>query len=193
MRKSREETAQTRQRILAAAAAEFRRGGIDSTGVADVMAAAGLTQGGFYRHFESKDALVRESLGGSLNELRHSMEGAIKGRPGRAGVVAAIDDYLSLKHLDSPSPCPFACLGSELARESPEVREAATAGFKSLMELVASRLTGLSAATSRKEAAVILSSMVGAMTVARMVSDRTLATAILAQTRKSLSEQVRDK
>jgi len=59
MRKSREETAQTRQRIVDTAAVEFRSGGIATTGVADVMAAAGLTQGGFYRHFESKDALVK--------------------------------------------------------------------------------------------------------------------------------------
>ena len=190
MRKSREETAQTRQRIVETAALEFRRGGIVSTGVADVMAAAGLTQGGFYRHFESKDALVKESLGNALDSLTASIESSMAGRSGRAGILAAISDYLSEDHRDNPS-CPFVSLGSELARESESVREAATGGFRRLADVIARNLTGVSRTTAQKEALVILSTMIGAMTVARLVSDKDLWTAILAQARKSLFEQVR--
>ncbi len=142
MRKSREETARTRQRIVETAAREFRRGGIASTGVAEVMAAAGLTQGGFYRHFESKDALVRESLGSALDSLAASIESSIGGRSGRAAVLAVIDAYLSAQHRDSSSSCPFVALGSELARESGSVRDAATDGFRRLADVIARNLTG---------------------------------------------------
>lgn len=190
MRKSREETAQTRQHIVETAALEFRRGGIVSTGVADVMAAAGLTQGGFYRHFESKDALVKESLANAVDSLTASIESSTAGRSSRAGILAAISDYLSEDHGDDPL-CPFVALGSELARESESVREAATQGFRRLADVIARNLTGVSPTTAQKEALVILSTMIGAMTVARLVSDKDLSTAILAQARKSLLEQVR--
>jgi TetR/AcrR family transcriptional repressor of nem operon len=94
MRKSREETAQTRQRIVETGAIELRRNGITGTGLADVMTAVGLTHGGFYRHFDSKDALVLECLGNALDSLRASIQTATARRPGRAGVLLAIDDYL---------------------------------------------------------------------------------------------------
>lgn len=191
MRKSREEAAQTRQRIVETAALEFRRGGIVSTGVADVMAAAGLTQGGFYRHFESKDALVKESLANALDSLTASIESSTAGRSSRAGILAAISDYLSEDNKDNPPLCPFVSLGSELARESESVREAATEGFRRLADVIARNLTGVSRTTAQKEALVILSTIIGAMTVARLVSDKDLSTAILAQARKSLFEQVR--
>jgi TetR/AcrR family transcriptional regulator, transcriptional repressor for nem operon len=191
MRKSREEAAQTRQRIVETAALEFRRGGIVSTGVADVMAAAGLTQGGFYRHFESKDALVKESLANALDSLTASIEGSMANRPGRAGVLAAIEDYLSADHRDNPSSCPFVSFGSELARESQSVRDEATNGLSRLVNALARNLTGVSPASAKKESLVILSTMIGAMTVARLVSDKELSAALLTQAKKSLFELVR--
>jgi TetR/AcrR family transcriptional repressor of nem operon len=191
MRKSKDETARTRRHIVDTAAVEFRRGGIAGTGVADIMGAAGLTQGGFYRHFDSKDALVQESLGSSMDALRATIEESMTGRSGRAGVLAAIDDYLSVEHRDSTSPCPFVSLGSELAREDSAVRDAATAGLRRLAELIARQLTGVSPGAAKNKALVIVSTMIGAMTVARLVPDRALSTLILAQARKSLAEQVR--
>lgn len=191
MRKSREETARTRQRILDTASVAFRRGGIAGTGVADIMVAAGLTQGGFYRHFDSKDALIKESLGNSFDALRSSIEDSMGDREGPRALVAAIKDYLSLDHRDSPACCPFVSLGSELARESRDVRDAATIGFASLVDLVARNLPGLSPAAARREASVILSTMIGAVTVARLVADKDLSAAVLMRARKSLLERVR--
>jgi TetR/AcrR family transcriptional repressor of nem operon len=191
MRKSREETAQTRQRIVETGAIEFRRNGISGTGLADVMTAVGLTHGGFYRHFDSKEALVKECLSNALDSLRASIETATATRPGRAGVLFAIDDYLSAAHRDSEATCPFVSLGSELARASEEVRNAATAAFLQLADVIASHLDDLSPAAAKKEALVLLSSMVGAMTMARLVSDKDISAAILTQMRKTLARQVR--
>jgi TetR/AcrR family transcriptional regulator, transcriptional repressor for nem operon len=193
MRKSREETAQTRQRIVETGAVEFRRNGITGTGLADVMTAVGLTHGGFYRHFDSKEALVKECLTNALDSLRASIETATATRPGRAGVLFAIDDYLSAAHRDSEAACPFVSLGSELARASEEVRNAATDAFLQLADVIASHLDDLSPAAAKKEALVLLSSMVGAMTMARLVSDKDVSAAILTQMRKTLAQQVRHK
>jgi len=192
MRRSREETAQTRQRIVEAGAIEFRRNGVTATGLADVMAAAGLTHGGFYRHFDSKDALVKECLANALDSLRASIESTTATRPGRAGVLSAIDDYLSTAHRDSEACCPFVTLGSELARASRDVREAATAAFLKLADVIAGHLDGLPRPAAKKEALTLLSTMVGAMTMARLVSDSEVSATILARARKSLSQQVRE-
>jgi TetR/AcrR family transcriptional regulator, transcriptional repressor for nem operon len=193
MRKSREETAQTLQRIVETGAVEFRRNGITGTGLADVMTAVGLTHGGFYRHFDSKEALVKECLVNALDSLRASVETATATRPGRAGVLFAIDDYLSAAHRDSEATCPFVSLGSELARAREEVRNAATAAFLQLADVIASHLDDLSPAAAKKEALVLLSSMVGAMTMARLVSDKDVSAAILTQMRRTLGQQVRHK
>jgi len=192
MRKSREETAQTRQRIVETGAIEFRRNGIAGTGLADVMTAAGLTHGGFYRHFDSKDALVKECLTNALDSLLASIETATATRPGRAGVLLAIDDYLSTAHRDGEACCPFVTLGSELARASEDVRDAATAAFLKLADVIAGHLDVLPQAAAKNEALVMLSTMVGAMTMARLVSDREVSATILARARKSLSQQVRE-
>jgi TetR/AcrR family transcriptional repressor of nem operon len=193
MRKSRDETAQTRQRIVTTGATEFRRNGIAGTGVAEVMAAAGLTHGGFYRHFDSKDALVKECLVCAQDSLRTSIETAIKTRPGRAGVLQAIDDYLSLAHRDGGADsCPFVTLGSELARADRDIREAATTSLMKLADVIAEHLDDLSPAAAKKEAFVLLSTMIGAMTTARVVLDKKLAATILTETRKSLSRQFGD-
>ncbi|WP_446744802.1 TetR/AcrR family transcriptional regulator [Silvibacterium acidisoli] len=191
MKKSREETAQTREHILKTASQEFRRGGIANTGVADVMAAAGLTQGGFYRHFESKDALVKEALDSSIEDLRTWILSSFGRRHGKSALVAAIEDYLSLEHRKSTADgCPFVALGSEIARESRDVRDVATAGLNQVIDDLAQHMDGLTPSAGKKEASVILSTMIGAMTVARLVSDESLCASVLAQARKSLVDRV---
>ena len=189
MRKSKEETARTRRRIVETAAAEFCRCGIADTGLADVMAAAGLTHGGFYRHFDSKDALVKESIANAVECFGKSVETAIAERPGRAGVLVAMDGLLS--SLPKAGVCPFVSLGSELARGSEGVRDAATAGFLKLVDVIATHLDDVSPAVAKKEAFVLLSMMFGAMNMARLVSDKKVSAAILAETRKTLARRVR--
>src|ERR1700709_91088 len=98
MRKSREEAAETRKRIVKAAAREFREHGIVATGLADLMKAAGLTHGGFYKHFASKDELVREVAAASIIATTTMLRETADKRPGRKGLTDAVKKYLSVEH-----------------------------------------------------------------------------------------------
>ena len=193
MRKSRMEAAQTRQRILETAAIEFRRTGISGTGLADLMGAAGLTSGGFYRHFDSKDDLVKESFAVAVDSVTAWIEKFVKERPGTAGILAAVEDYLSVSSRDSVACCPYVTLGSEVARGSEAVREAATSAFMKQIGVISAHLPGRSRAAAKKEALSLVFTMIGAMTVARMVSDRELSASILTQARKNIRQQLQEK
>src|ERR1700675_5069720 len=108
MRKWREEAAKTRKRIVTAAAGQFRKNGIVATGLADLMTAAGLTHGGFYKHFESKDQLVAEACAEAVEVLMGRLTAAASAGPG-----AAVAAYLSTVHRDNPEAgCPLAAIGS---------------------------------------------------------------------------------
>ena len=188
MRKSKQEAAETRQRIVEAASAEFRRKGIGGTGLADLMAAAGLTHGGFYKHFDSKDRVVEESLALAAGSLVDAVESKLSASSGGRGLHAAIADYLSMEHRDNAADgCCFVALGSELARGSEGVREAATAGFVKLVDVFAGQLDGMSPAAARKQALVMLCTIIGALTMARVVTDPQLSSSILRQARKHLT------
>jgi len=180
VRKSREEAAQTRKRIVSAAAAEFREHGIVATGLADLMKAAGLTHGGFYKHFESKDQLVAEALAEALDALTRRLTDAGRG---------AVATYLSDWHRDSPGEgCPLSSIGSELARSDDKTRSLATDGFRELVDIIAGRFDRIPPAAARARALVAVSTMIGALTMARIVDDPKLSAEILKQAKKSLTD-----
>jgi TetR/AcrR family transcriptional regulator, transcriptional repressor for nem operon len=179
MRMSREEAAKSRKRVVKAAACEFREKGIVATGLADLMKAAGMTHGGFYKHFESKDQLIAEAVGDAVEE-------AIGGMEAQPSINAAVAAYLSTHHRDSPaSGCPFSTIGSELARTDGKAREAATAGFERLVSLLAGKSKGKDA---RRRALMTASTMIGAVTMSRVVNDSKLSAEILNEVEKSLIE-----
>jgi TetR/AcrR family transcriptional repressor of nem operon len=181
MRKSREEAAQTRKRIVTAASEEFRKNGIVATGLNDLMRAAGLTHGGFYKHFESKDQLVAEACA-------EAVKTAIVEGLGAATSEGAGAAYLSTGHRDNPaSGCPLSAIGSELARSDEKTRAAATAGFLKLVEIMAGK-SKLPRATARRRALVAVSTMIGALTMSRIVTDPELSAEILKEAEKSLSD-----
>jgi len=189
MRKSRKEAAETRERIVSAASEEFRRHGVNGTGLADLMGAAGLTHGGFYKHFESKEQVVAEALAAASESLLDELSQVVSATSGTRGLHAAIARYLSIEHRDHPGEgCPFVAMASELARGGDVVRETATKAFLNLVELIASRLEGLSPAAAKKEAITMLSTMIGAMTMARIVDDPDLSATILRQAYKRLTQ-----
>jgi TetR/AcrR family transcriptional regulator, transcriptional repressor for nem operon len=189
MRKSKQEAAETRQRIVEAASLEFRRNGVDGTGLADLMAAAGLTHGGFYRHFDSKEQVFEESLGLAIDSMVESMERTAS--QGKRGLQTVIKDYLAAEFCrEVASGCPFVALGSDLARSSDEVRAVTTDGFLRMVSIIADRLEELPPDAARNRALVMLSTMIGAVTMARVVSDPALAKAILEQARKHLTQAV---
>ena len=182
MRKSREEAAETRKRIVTAAAGEFREHGIVATGLADLMKAAGLTHGGFYKHFESKDQVVAEACAEAVRVLMEKLEAA----PSQGSVLGW---YLSTHHRDDPATgCPLAALGSELARSDEKTREAATEGFLRLVDIVAGKSGEAPPAVARRRALVAVSTMIGAVTMSRVVTDAKLSAEILREAEKSLTE-----
>jgi TetR/AcrR family transcriptional regulator, transcriptional repressor for nem operon len=189
MKKSKIETAETRRRIVKAAAAEFRRNGIHATGLCELMAAAGLTHGGFYRHFDSKDQLIAEACAvGMEAELG---EAAACPGPGKGGLKEIAARYLSTAHRDNASQgCLLAGLGSELARSGDKTRATATAGIVKLADVIASDYRRTKPRGAKARALVALSAMIGAITLSRIVTDPELSAAILDHTRKYLTAPV---
>src|SRR5258707_15854624 len=117
MKRSKQEAAETRKRIVETAATEFRRNGIDGTGLADLMGAAGLTHGGFYRHFDSKDHLGAESCAAPVDSVGETLNSALSKKGKRNGLEAAAGSYLAKDPADNSSNgCPFAALARELFR-----------------------------------------------------------------------------
>ena len=190
MKKSKIETAETRRRIVNAAAAEFRRNGIHATGLCELMAAAGLTHGGFYRHFDSKDQLVAEACAAGM-EAGVGGASACHGL-GKGGLKKIAAGYLSTAHRDNPSEgCLLAGLGSELARSGDKTRATATAGILNLADIIAREYCRTTKPkTAKARALVALSAMIGAITLSRIVTDPELSAAILEHTRKYLTARV---
>jgi TetR/AcrR family transcriptional repressor of nem operon len=183
MRKSRQEAAATRARIVDTAAKEFRRHGIAGAGLTEIMAAAGLTHGGFYRHFETKDQLVAEALTAALAEQAAKREAV--------GLKALVTHYLSAAHRDAPDQgCPLAALGAEIARGDAAARAQATAGLEGLVGSLAGSLSArrgdVAPRAARDWALAAAATLVGAVTLARMVDDPALSKAVLARARESV-------
>jgi TetR/AcrR family transcriptional repressor of nem operon len=184
MRKSKEEAAQTRKRIVTAAAGEFRKSGIVATGLSDLMKAAGLTHGGFYKHFESKDQLVEEACAEALESLIEKVSAAARQGPGAAAAT-----YLSPLHRDRPSQgCLFAAIGSELSRADEKTRAVATDGFLKLVDIMAGQYGKIPYDVARRRALVAVSTMIGALTMSRVVIDTVLSDEILKAAEGSLAQ-----
>jgi TetR/AcrR family transcriptional repressor of nem operon len=189
MKKSKKEAAETRQRIVKTASAEFRRNGINGTGLSDLMAAAGLTHGGFYRHFDSKEQLVAESCAAAVDSLVESLTSALSRKTKRSGLEVVAASYLSKEARDDSSRCcPFVALGSELVRSDETTRSVATDGFLKLVDLLAAQFSRTRPDVAKARALIALSTMIGAATISRMVTDPELSATILRQTEKHLTE-----
>ena len=187
MRKSRQEAAETRRRIVDIAAAEFRENGIAGAAIADVMAKAGLTHGGFYKHFASKEDLVAEACAQALRDKARGIARAMDGKVGRGALKAVAEDYLSASHRDGVGDgCPLAALGGELARSGDVTRDVATEGLKRMVALVAATDNKNDPKAAEAKAIVIWSTMVGALILSRMTSDPGLSQKILKETQKHL-------
>jgi AcrR family transcriptional regulator len=183
MRYSSNHKAETRQRIIGEAARRFRKDGIEGTGLVPLMKALGLTHGGFYAHFESKDALVQASLEAAVQQTLERWLPPADQAPAEPSPRAVIDHYLSAEHRDEPGEgCPLPTLAAELGLRG---QPSATA------DAMVTRMTALLADTRLTPAAgdqgiVALAAMVGALTLARAVSDRTASDAILTAVRSAL-------
>lgn len=176
MRKSRQETSETRQRIVEAASVEFRKSGISATGLSGLMSAAGLTHGGFYRHFQSKDQVVAEACGAAVDGLVSALEEVAHD----GGFDAVVAHYLSAQHRDAlERSCPYAALGSELVRSDGQVREIATQGLERVIDLLAAHSEDGKSESERARALIAMCTMMGALTLSRMASHPALSAEIL--------------
>ncbi len=189
MKKSRAETAETRRRIIKAAAAEFRRNGIHATGLAEVMAAAGMTQGGFYRHFASKDQLIAEACAEAMTSAITVTQTAPGKTDGKTGLEAIVENFLSTDHRNNQlEGCPLVGLGIELARADDDTRAAASEGFVKLVDMIAKQVPGTSPEMAKARAIFALCAMVGAVTMSRVVADPNLSATILQEARTRLAK-----
>lgn len=178
----------THDRILDTAARVLRESGFQGVGVADIMKRAGLTHGGFYAHFASREALLAEALEragqDSQERLRRALDaGAGEGSPFRS----LVENYLSERHLKAADRgCPVAALLSDVPRQSEAVRAAAGERIRALVGTVAA---ALGAAASPEDAGVAASQMVGALQIARALGDNVRGRRHLAASRAFLLEQ----
>ncbi len=169
----------THERIVQAAARAIRRSGYSGTGVADIMKDAGLTHGGFYAHFDSREAMLAEAADRAGAESVATLERIASGAPPEKALQTLIRAYLSKEHLEGPETgCPMAALGSEMPRQAPEVRRAATRRIKEAVDLVARQLPEWGKPAAHEKALATLSTMVGALVLARAVDDPKLSDAL---------------
>jgi TetR/AcrR family transcriptional repressor of nem operon len=179
MKVSREQVIENRRRILDAAARLFRERGFENVTVAEIMNAAGLTHGGVYGHFDSKEALINAAMGHEQTDRRT--------RLAPDNVAHYADGYLSSQHRDNISvSCQFSSLGTEAARVSPEVRHTLTECLRKQIETLSGATEGATPQERRRNAIAALSTMVGGMVLARIASDDPLSDEILSAARDSL-------
>ena len=179
----------THDRILDIAAATLRETGFYGVGVADVMKRAGLTHGGFYAHFPSRDALLAEALDRAGQDSRERLRRSVAAGEARGAsrFRALVESYLSDRHLRAPdSGCPVAALASEMPRQADAVRDAATQRVRSLLDYVQEALP---AGSAPEAAAVVTSQLVGALQLARALGDNTQGRQLLAGVRQALLAQ----
>jgi TetR/AcrR family transcriptional repressor of nem operon len=169
----------THDRIVEAAARAIRRSGYRGTGVADIMKDAGLTHGGFYAHFASREAMLAEAADRAGAESLAMMTRIAAALPPTEALPAMMRAYLSKEHVESvETGCPVAALGSEMPRQAPEVRRAATRRIKEMIDLVARQASDWGQPVAHERALVNVAAMVGALVLARAVDDPRLSDAL---------------
>jgi TetR/AcrR family transcriptional repressor of nem operon len=197
VRYSKEHKEETRRRILEAAARAYREEGVAGVGIGELMQSIGLTHGGFYAHFDSKDALVAEACESVRSTLAQSWFAWAEEAGGAEGLRRVIRGYVSRQHRDEPGlGCLMPALAADASRAAPEVRASFTRSLRGLVAGVARLLRGARGAPAAAEsgevipdeALVLVSGMVGAVLLARAADDPELSDRILLAARRFYTE-----
>ncbi|MCH8622158.1 TetR family transcriptional regulator [Undibacterium sp. TS12] len=187
MKVSREQANENRQRILDVASQLFRERGYDGVSVIDLMKGAGLTHGGFYGNFSSKEDLIAQTCALSLGRSAERWKKWQAESPDTA-LSHIASDYLSPAHRDKPGRgCTLAALGSDMARQSGPVRQAASKGAHELITVLAALLPGETAEQKEEKAMLAFASMVGAIVLARVEEDEEFSRRILSTVAAALN------
>jgi TetR/AcrR family transcriptional repressor of nem operon len=178
----------THERIVEVAARAIRRSGYDGTGVADIMKEAGLTHGGFYAHFGSRDALLAEAGDRAGAEAVALAARVAAAAPAGQGLQAIMQTYLSPQHIAAiETGCPVAALCSEMPRQAPQVRHTASIHIKEMIDLIARQLPDWGQPQAHEQAMALVCALVGTAMMARAVDDPKLSQALCAATLKRLA------
>ena len=189
MRYSREHKQETHDRIVKKASVRLREKGAHGIGVADLMKEAGLTHGGFYAHFDSREALVIEAFAYAMDRSMEHWRKQSGQVPPEKQLAQVVETYLSALHRDNPGHgCSIPALGADIARESPKTRKAFAAKLDEMIELIADFIPDAPRKAARKQAIATLATMAGTMLLARIAGSSELSDEVLKAGRDSALE-----
>jgi len=190
MRYSREHKLETHARIVKRASVRLREKGAHGIGVADLMKDAGLTHGGFYAHFASREALVIEAFAYAMDRSTERWRKLGEQTAPEKRLAAIVESYLTTVHRDDPGHgCAVPTLGAEIARESPKTRKAFAAKLEQMIDMLAEQISDLPRKAARKQAMAAVATMMGTMVLARIAGTGEFSDEILAAGREAVLDR----
>jgi len=187
MRYSREHKLETHARIVKRASVRLREKGAHGIGVADLMKDAGLTHGGFYAHFDSREALVIEAFTHAMDRSTERWRKLAEQTSPEQRIAAIVDSYLTPMHRDDPGHgCAIPTLGAEIARESPRTRKAFAAKLEQMIDAIAAQIPDLPRKAARKQATAAIATMMGTLVMARVAGNGEFSEEILSSGREAV-------
>jgi len=187
MRYSKEHKLETHARIVKRASVRLREKGAHGIGVADLMKDAGLTHGGFYAHFDSREALVIEAFAYAMDRSNAHWRKLVEQTPPDKRFAAIVDSYLTTIHRDDPGHgCAVPTLGAEIARESPKTRKVFAARMERMVDLLAEQIPDLPPKAARKRATAAVATMIGSLVLSRIAGNGEFSDEILAAGREAI-------
>ncbi|MCC8966842.1 TetR/AcrR family transcriptional regulator [Bradyrhizobium sp. Pear76] len=187
MRYSKEHKQETHARIVKKAATRLREKGAHGIGVADLMKDAGLTHGGFYAHFDSREALVIEAFNYAMDRANERWRKVTAEVPPEKRLATMVDGYLSAVHRDDPGQgCAVPALGAEIARESPKTRKAFALKLDQMIDMMADQIPDLPRKAARKQAMAALATMMGTIVMSRIAGNGEMSDEILSAGREAV-------
>ena len=186
MRYSREHKQETHARIVKKASVRLREKGAHGIGVADLMKEAGLTHGGFYAHFDSREALVIEAFAYAMDRSTERWRKIAGETPPEKRLATIVETYLTPVHRDDPGHgCAVPTLGAEIARESLKTRKACAAKLEQMIDMMADQVLDVPRKIARKQAVAALSTMIGTLVLSRIAGNGEFSDEILAAGREA--------
>jgi TetR/AcrR family transcriptional regulator, transcriptional repressor for nem operon len=180
MRYSREHKLETHARIVKRASVRLREKGAHGIGVADLMKDAGLTHGGFYAHFDSREALVIEAFAHAMDRSSERWRKLAEQTPPDQRMAAIVESYLTPAHRDDPGHgCAIPTLAAEIARESSKTRKAFAAKLEQMIDTLAAQIPDISCKAARKQAMAVIATMIGTLVMARVAGNGDVSEEIL--------------
>src|SRR3978361_2410137 len=190
MRYSKQHKQETHARIVRKASVRLREKGAHGVGVADLMKEAGLTHGGFYAHFDSREALVIEAFADTMDRSTERWRKLTEQTPPDKRLATIVNSYLTTVHRDDPGHgCAVPTLGAEIARESPKTRKAFAGKLEQMIDMMADQILDVPRKTARKQAMAALATMMGTLVMSRIAGSGEFSDEILASGREAVLER----